>query len=75
MIDVYTYLVKLPKGINEMVTPGPDNDFTIYINRDLPPDRQMEAYRHAIRHCERDDFGKCDVVEIESNAHKEGIMQ
>jgi len=71
MIDAYTYLVKLPKGVNEIVTPGTDNDYTIYINKDLPPDKQMAAFRHAIKHCERNDFGKENVQEIENDAHRE----
>lgn len=71
MIDAYVYQVELPKGINEMVAPGSDNDYTIYINRDLPPDKQVAAYRHAIRHCERHDFGRDDVQEIENIVHRE----
>jgi hypothetical protein len=71
MSDVYVYQVKLPKGINEMVIPGIENDYTVYIDIDLPPDKQMAAYRHAIKHCERNDFGKDNVQEIETDAHKE----
>ncbi len=70
MTDVYTYQIKLPKGVNEMVTPGADNDYTIYINKDLPPDKQIAAYRHALKHCERHDFGKDNVQTIENDAHK-----
>ncbi len=70
MSDYYVYRMKLPNGINEMVTPGAENDYTIYINSALPYDKQIAAYRHAIRHCERNDFGRNDVGEIESDAHK-----
>ncbi len=71
MSDVYVYIVKLPKGINEMVTPGADNSYTVYINEDLPPDKQMAAYYHALMHCERNDFGRLDVQEIEERTHEE----
>lgn len=70
MSDFYVYTVKLPKGINEMVTPGADNSYTIYINEDLPPDKQMAAYQHALRHCEQNDFDMLNVHEIEGKAHE-----
>lgn len=70
MIDTYVYCVKLPKGVSEMVTPGADNDYTVYINKDLPPDKQIAAYQHALRHVERNDFGMLNVQEIEEKAHE-----
>ncbi len=75
MIDTYVYCVKLPKGVSEMVTPGADNDYTVYINKDLPPDKQLAAYQHALKHCERHDFEKYDVQEIENGTHEEEKMQ
>ncbi|MBR2999559.1 MAG: hypothetical protein IKF39_01050 [Oscillospiraceae bacterium] len=69
MIDLYVYQVKLPAGINEMVTPGAEDDYTIYINSELPPQKKLDAYRHAVNHCKRNDFGGYDVQIIEKEAH------
>lgn len=69
MADTYVYLLDLPAGVNEMVTPCEDNDYTIYINGRLCDHKRREAYRHALTHIERDDFEKTDVQQIEADAH------
>lgn len=71
MADHYTYLVPLKKrfGIDEAVTPGSDDSYTIYIDNTLDEAHRMEAYNHAIRHIENCDFEKPDVQKIESSAH------
>lgn len=68
MPDAYTYVVPLPDGITEIVTPCSDG-FTIYINLKLDEQQRKNAYNHAVRHILRGDFEKIDVQEIESNAH------
>lgn len=73
MEDVFVYEIDLPKGINEMVSPSPDNSYTVYIDRKLSDDGKMRAYRHALRHCCGDFEGR-DVQEIEGRAHKRGGM-
>jgi len=70
MADTYTYLLDLPDGVNEMVCPCLDG-FTIYINARLDHEHQQQAYRHALRHIERNDFEKEDVGAIEAENHKE----
>lgn len=70
MADTYTYLTDLPDGVNEMVCPCLDG-FTIYINARLDHEHQQKAYRHALRHIERNDFEKEDVEMIETENHKE----
>lgn len=66
---LYVYQIDLPYGVNEMVTPGSENDYTIYINSRLSDDAKKEALRHAIGHC-RYDFEREDVQEIEADAHR-----
>ena len=68
MDDIYTYLIDLPPKVDETVTPCLDG-YTIYINRNLSPDRQIRAYVHALKHITHNDFEKADVQEIEANAH------
>ena len=69
MADVYTYLVPLPSGVREMVTPCADGDYTVYINDGISSDERMAAYDHAMKHINGEDFEKCDVQDIESDAH------
>lgn len=69
MVDVYTYLIDMPKSINELVTPCDNDAYTIYINSRLCDQRRREAYKHAIKHIINDDFTRSDVQEIETDAH------
>lgn len=69
MDEIYVYVVPLPDGIHEMVTPCLEG-YTIYINEKLDDSRRMASYYHAMRHIKGDDFGKSDVQMIESEAHK-----
>lgn len=66
--DIYVYVVDLPHGIHEMVTPCNDG-YTVYLNARDTKERQEEAYIHVLCHISRDDFLRLDVDEIESNAH------
>ena len=68
MNNVYTYLVDLPDGINEMVCPCLSG-YTIYIDDKLSPEGRRDAYRHALFHIMNRDFEKSDVNETEVNAH------
>ena len=70
MDDVFTYLIPLPDGIHEMVTPCADG-FTVYIDADLDEAHRIKAYRHALRHIELNDFEKEDVGNIEAENNKE----
>lgn len=68
--NVYVYLVELPYGINEMVTPCL-HGYTIYINSRLDYEHQLKAYNHALYHIQNNDFEKDDVQRIEYEAHEE----
>lgn len=69
--DVFVYMVDLPDGINEMVTPCATG-YTIYIDDKLSPEGRRDAYRHALYHITNHDFEKSDVNSIEIEAHREG---
>ncbi len=65
MDDVFVYLVDLPDGIHEMVTPCCDG-YTVYIDSKLTDAERTKAYLHALEHIKRSDFEKDDVQRIES---------
>ena len=69
MADVYTYLVPLPSGVKEMVTPCADGNYTVYINDGISSDERLAAYDHAMKHINGEDFEKIDVQAIESESH------
>lgn len=68
MDDIYTYLVKLPDGINEVVMPC-FGGYTVYIDSRLTREKQIRSYQHALGHIINHDFEKSDVQEIETEAH------
>lgn len=70
MSDVFLYPVDMPDGINEMVSPGWEDDYTIYVNCRLPYSKQVRVVDHAIGHLRREDFNKEDVQQIEADAHE-----
>ena len=70
MDDIYVYVVDMPTTAAEMVMPC-TGGYTIYLNAKLTQDDRVRAYRHALRHVERNDWEKTDVQEIEYEAHKE----
>lgn len=72
MTNVYVYQVDLPPGINEMTSPGWEDDLTVYVDVNLTQAQKLIAVDHAIRHHRRDDFNKSDVQRIEADAHREG---
>ena len=66
--EIYVYIVSLPEGINEMVTPS-GTGYTIYIEEKLDREHQEKAYAHALEHIQRNDFSEGgDVQQIESEA-------
>ena len=71
MDDIYVYIIRLPKGISEMVMPCADGGYTVYINSRLSQHGKNKAFLHALRHIENNDWEKTDVQEIEKIAHRE----
>ena len=66
---VFVYHVPLPDGVSEVVLPDPDGH-TIYLSDRLGYEARIAAYHHALRHIKNRDFDKCDVQEIEVQAHE-----
>ena len=55
---------------NEMIIPNEDGSYTILINSRSACNKQLEAYEHALRHIENEDFEKTDIQYIELFSHK-----
>ena len=68
MDNIFTYFVKLPDGIDEVVMPCLDG-YTVYIDVNLSEQQQLKAYAHALHHIRNNDFEKPDVQAIEAEAH------
>lgn len=70
MIDLDDLFVRLVPNlsVNEMITPC-ENGYSVYIKEELPEEKKIEALYHAYVHKKSNDFGKCDVQDIESKAH------
>lgn len=69
MDDVFVYVVDLPIGINEIVTPCLDG-YTMYLSARLTPEQREKAYLHGLRHIKGKDFEKGGSVDlIEALAH------
>lgn len=68
-VNVVVIDFKSYKG-KEMVSANEDGSYTILINARLSYDGQLNAYEHAMRHIENDDFQENDVQAIEYKAHQ-----
>lgn len=69
MDDIYVYVVHLPYGIKEAVSPC-FGGYTVYISEDLSMQGRHRAYQHALKHIRNGDFEKLNVQQIESEAHR-----
>lgn len=74
--DIFVYVNEdMPDGAREMVCPNSDGTYTVLINGSLDEGSQTEAFWHAIRHIQKNDFERVEkygVQAIEAEAHKEG---
>lgn len=52
-----------------MVIANEDGSYTILINARSAPNKQLEAYQHALEHIKNEDFQKENVQQIEFSAH------
>ena len=68
---VNTYIVNMPLSIISTVTIDEDGEYTIYINGNVSRKKQIEGYKHELRHIFNDDlYVKDDVQALEYNTHK-----
>ena len=72
--NVYVYVVDLPTGIHEMVTPCPDG-YTIYLDISDSDNGRMLHYKHALKHIKRNDHVSEDIQDIESKTHLEDLYE
>ena len=73
MDDVYTYITRLPKGIREAVMPCNDG-YTVYIDETLDHAARIDAYNHALRHINEQDWRRVNVQDIEARAHFQEVI-
>lgn len=62
-------VILMDMTVNEVVTENEDGSYTIFINSRLNYEKRLNAYLHAMKHIEGDDFQKGDVQNIEYLAH------
>lgn len=71
MDDINVFLIDFGRSkVNEEVCLNEDGSYSIFINSRLSAVGQKEAYQHAMKHIENNDFQKTDVQEIEARAHE-----
>jgi len=68
-LDINTFLLDMDVLIPEHVVRNRDGSYSIFINSRLSYDRQLEAYKHALKHIKDGDFDKKDADRIEFEAH------
>ena len=81
-MDVNTKVIDMDVLVPEQIVKNRDDSYTIFINARLSHNKQLEAYKHALKHIENGDFEKDDADGIELDAHnmeteyfcKEGYM-
>ena len=55
--------------VPEQIVKNRDDSYTIFINARLSHNKQLEVYKHALKHIENGDFEKYDADSIELDAH------
>lgn len=68
-MDVNTFLLDMDVLIPEQIVQNSDGSYTIFINSRLSHERQIEAFKHALKHIDNVDFEKSDADSIELEAH------
>lgn len=69
-MDINTQLIDMDVLVSEQISKNSDGSYTIFINARLSHERQIEAYAHALRHIQENDFEKENADQIEVEAHK-----
>lgn len=64
MNEVFVRLVKMPVHIKGNTVVDENDDYNIYINKDLLEEEQREVYRHEIRHIRRGHF-QCEDANLD----------
>lgn len=69
-MDINTKIIDMDVLVGEQITANSDGSYTIFLNARLSHERQLEAYAHALRHIQENDFEKENADQIEVKAHK-----
>lgn len=69
-MDINTKIIDMDVLVGEQITANSDGSYTIFLNARLSHERQLEAYTHALRHIQGNDFEKENADQIEVKAHK-----
>ena len=67
--DLTIVFLALPMNVDGVITVNDDCSYTAFINNKKCPDRQAQAYKHALEHIKNGDFRDGNVQEIEKKAH------
>lgn len=71
MDDIITVLVDLPHTIGGYTLRDRWGDYTVVLNARMSREKQLETYRHELRHIQCDDFNSPKTVDlIEIRAHQ-----
>lgn len=74
MNDVITVLANLPPTIGGYALRDLNGDYTIVLNARMSRERQLETYRHELKHILHDDFSNtrsADLIEIRAHQKEE----
>lgn len=63
--DYFVRVIDMPHQIHGCVAEDGDGFYSVYINARDSFYRQAQAYRHEMKHIQRDDFRKASVIEAE----------
>lgn len=54
MFDVFVRLLALPASVEGVTLPNDDGTYDVYLNANLPAERQQVALAHELRHIKKD---------------------
>lgn len=61
--DLTIVYMNLPKNVDEAITANSDGSYTAVISDRICEKRQLEAYKHALKHIENNDLEDGKVVQ------------
>lgn len=68
--NINVVVLQMEYGMHGIACLNHDGSITVFLNSRDSHERQMEAYKHEMKHIKRRDFEKHDVQTIELEAHK-----
>lgn len=62
MNEITCRVIDLPSRINAVTVVDENDDFNVYVNAKLSPDKQRRAYQHECRHIRKNHFYRDKAV-------------